>query len=315
MKTEPCPVCLSPAQRVSDEDRKNIFWWNCPRCGEFKISRTACGYVTSLACDSAVRTLVSFAVRQMTLHGEWPTITYSTIENVRQNVSLPKADEQAVNFLAWLGQELNAPEDTVLFDLENVRSIIGTATRDGVSYVLNHLKNEGLIRSGSQGGQAEVGLTFKGWTVLADLHRGPGATRTAFMAMKFNDRTLENVYATCFKPAVRATGFELRNLAENPPAGLIDNRMRVEIRKSRFLIADLTHGSFGAYWEAGFAEGLGKPVIYTCERSTLEAEPTHFDTNHHHTVLWDVETLNAVAEDLKATIRATLPTEAVMEDD
>lgn len=237
-----------------------------------------------------------------------------TINNVRQNVRLPKADEQAINFLTWLGRELQSPEDTVLFELENARSIIGTAARDGVLYVLNHLKNEGLIRSGSQGGQAEVGLTFKGWTALADLRRGPGAARTAFMAMKFNDGTLDDVYASCFKPAVAATGFELRNLAENPPAGLIDNRMRVEIRKSRFLIADLTHGSCGAYWEAGFAEGLDKPVIYTCERSKFEAETTHFDTSHHHTVLWDVKNLNEAAADLKATIRATLPTEAIMED-
>jgi len=33
-------------------------------------------------------------------------------------------------------------------------------------------------------------------------------------------------------------------------------RMRLEIRRSRFAVVDLTHGNRGAYWEAGFAEGL-----------------------------------------------------------
>ena len=33
-----------------------------------------------------------------------------------------------------------------------------------------------------------------------------------------------------------------------------------------FLWPIFTHGDPGAYWEAGFAEGLGKPVIYTCEK-------------------------------------------------
>jgi hypothetical protein len=28
-------------------------------------------------------------------------------------------------------------------------------------------------------------------------------------------------------------------------------------------------GSHGGYWEAGFGEGRGIPVIYTCEKSAL----------------------------------------------
>ena len=76
-------------------------------------------------------------------------------------------------------------------------------------------------------------------------------------------------------------------LVQRAKAGSIDERLRVEIRRSRFLIADLTDRNAGAYWEAGFAEGLGKPVIYTCEKSVFEEEKTHFDTNHMHTVLWD----------------------------
>jgi len=43
--------------------------------------------------------------------------------------------------------------------------------------------------------------------------------------------------------------------------------MRVEIRSAKFLVADLTDENRGAYWEAGFGEGLGKKVYYTCEAS------------------------------------------------
>jgi nucleoside 2-deoxyribosyltransferase len=103
-------------------------------------------------------------------------------------------------------------------------------------------------------------------------------------------------------------------LIDNPKAGLIDNRLRVEILTSRFLIADLTHGNAGAYWEAGYAEGLGKPVIYTCEERIFEGKGTHFDTNHHYTVRWRKDKFKETADDLKATIRATLPAEAKLED-
>ena len=51
-------------------------------------------------------------------------------------------------------------------------------------------------------------------------------------------------------------------------------------------------GNQGAYWEAGYAEGLRKPVIYTCKKSVFETEGTHFDTNHRVHVLWDAENLS-----------------------
>ncbi len=91
--------------------------------------------------------------------------------------------------------------------------------------------------------------------------------------------------------------------------------MRVEIKRARFLIADLTHANNGAYWEAGYAEGLGKTVIYTCEQQVFDdrAQGTHFDTNHHLTVKWNPENPDMAVESLKATIRATFP-EAKQED-
>jgi len=86
--------------------------------------------------------------------------------------------------------------------------------------------------------------------------------------------------------------------------------------RCRFLIADLTHRNPGAYWEAGFAEGLGKPVIYTCRKDIFDdkTKGTHFDTNHHLTVAWEAANLDAAMSKLKDTIRATLPDVAVLTD-
>lgn len=134
------------------------------------------------------------------------------------------------------------------------------------------------------------------------------------MAMQFGNDTIDAMFRECFKPAVAATGFELRRLDDKPTAGVIDNRLRVEIRRSRFLVVDLTNENRGAYWEAGFAEGLGKPVFYTCEAGYFHAKGTHFDTNHLQTVVWKTDERTRAAEELKATIRATLPAEAQLSD-
>jgi len=73
----------------------------------------------------------------------------------------------------------------------------------------------------------------------------------------------------------------------------------------------------GAYWEAGYAEGLGKHVIYTCKKTVFkdEKKKPHFDTNHHLTVLWDSDCPKEAAARVKNTIRATLPGEAKMSDE
>jgi nucleoside 2-deoxyribosyltransferase len=124
--------------------------------------------------------------------------------------------------------------------------------------------------------------------------------------MQYNDEMID-IYKKFFKPAVEETGFDLRILRDVLHAGLIDNQLRVEIRKSRFLLADLSHSNNGSYWEAGFAEGLGRPVIYLCEKiifNNVDSKP-HFDTNHHTTIIWDKQNIPSCLDELKSTIRLT----------
>lgn len=106
---------------------------------------------------------------------------------------------------------------------------------------------------------------------------------------------------------------ELRTVTQR--AGLIDAVIEDEIRRCRFLLADLSDDNADAYWEAGFAEGLGKPVIYICcaTKDGMEKK-THFDADHRHTVRWDLASLDQTAIKLKAVIRNTLLVDAKQTD-
>jgi hypothetical protein len=152
---------------------------------------------------------------------------------------------------------------------------------------------------------------MKGWDRHEEILRRNIESKNAFMAMPFNKPMLDKVYNR-FKVAVKQTGFDLQRIDVQPKAGLIDDHLRVEITKSRFLIAELEGKNGGVYWEAGFAEGLGKPVIYTCKKAFLKR--THFDTNHHLTVPWEEDKIDEALDKLKDTIRATLPAEAKLQD-
>ena len=125
--------------------------------------------------------------------------------------------------------------------------------------------------------------------------------------MQFNEPTLDNFVRDVVKPTIQTTlGYDLVDMRDVSRAGIIDNIMRMQIRGAAFVIFDLTHGNKGAYWEAGYAEGLGKPVVYICERDVFEENGTHFDTNHCTTVVWSADDHNAFSDSLIATLRRSL---------
>ena len=135
---------------------------------------------------------------------------------------------------------------------------IGAFDENGLFYVLQELRDARQVRPSSPGAIRPVVLMFLGGIgirVTEVACRAP----IAFMAMPFNDALLDQVFTECFSPAASRAGFGLRKITDNQPAGLIDDPLRVAIEKSRFLISELTKGNPGAYREAGYAEGLGKP--------------------------------------------------------
>ena len=150
-------------------------------------------------------------------------------------------------------------------------------------------------------------LTLAGWSQfeLAVHARAPGSY--GFIAMKFGDGTLDELVEKVIKPEVRrGTGYEVMLLPEFARAGVIDNLLRERIRDAAFVLVDLTHDNSGAYWEAGYAEGLGKAVIYICEEAKFAEKKTHFDTNHCTTVMWGGSDPQKFPTELVATIRRSL---------
>ena len=316
-----CPVCKTALiTPPSAPDGRDATRFSCPRCGTFVLTRTLIATLPGIlasATDAAAK--LSHALRRAQELNSEVLFSTATIEKVLRR-PLPRPQEQADLLIRWLAQNLQGPGELVDISPRTHAGIVGARSDSGFALILDHLfaidllTGHQLKTSGAQG-KAKATLSFRGWTYYEELVKGSIAYRKAFMAMKFGDPVLEQILSNVFKPAAKLAGFDLFKLDDVPRAGLIDDRLRVEIQSADFLVADLTHDNLGAYWEAGYAEGLGKPVIYTCERTKFEETKTHFDTNHHLTIVWDPTTLDAAASALKATIRATLPHLAKQTDD
>lgn len=311
-----CSICNSTLKRF--EKRGERSFYECPRCGPYSMSFEAqqdLAWDLSRGENNGAR--LSHALYHMTKREQWAFVTTTLLQNILENTELPRPQEQLENLILWVG-EAQPNMGAIIQPEENTIAAVGLVDASSLAFLVSQAIDEGLLKGGAtkiiDGNCAiqSMQLTLTGWRLFEDLRRGKSSSRIAFMAMQFGDEELDQVYKDHFKVGVSATGFDLKRVDEGQPAGLIDDRLRVEIRQCRFLIADLTHENRGAYWEAGFAEGLGKPVIYTCRKDVFEdkAKGTHFDTNHHLTVTWESDKLDDAVERLKATIRATLPDEA-----
>jgi hypothetical protein len=314
-----CPVCKTELSADSRTDSRDVVHFECPRCGRFALSETANEDLPGeLTGDSESRFKVSHALRRAADSNTHESFSIETIRDVLKR-PLPRPKEQADLLIRWLARNSPGPGEPVAIAPKTHAGVIGAKSAAGLAMVVDHLFSEGLIGGyqmsvHDEPGHAQAMLSFRGWEYYEQLAKGGAVYRKAFMAMKFGDSALEKMLTTAFRPAAAAAGFELFKLDDVPKAGLTDDRLRVEIQASDFVVADLSHNNLGAYWEAGYAEGLGKPVIYTCERAKFDATKTHFDTNHHLTITWDADNPSEAENALKATIRATLPHIATQSD-
>ncbi len=322
-----CPVCLTKLNEHSRTGNyADSYAFDCPRCGKFVFTDTAKTTAPwKIGGDASKRILLSHHIRKSQNNIEWPKFNSDTIEKIIQEKRLPSVFEQCDSVLEWIGNHSTYGGESIVINSPplELEAFAGAMNIQAVRFCLQSLVDSELISPlgtinftdmSNKPRTVEVTLTFDGWKRYDELIKGKLSYGKAFMAMKFGDPDLDKIFQNHFKPAVKQTGYDLFKLDEKPEAGLIDIRMRQEIKTSKFIIADLTHDNLGAYWEAGFAEGIGKPVIYTCEESKFNTAKTHFDVNHHLTIKWEKGKEDQAVADLKAAIRYTFP-EAKQQDE
>jgi hypothetical protein len=319
----PCVIC--EMQMVGDprNDPSGGQLYDCRRCGRFILGDRAGAFAEAkLSSNPRLRAITSHIICKMQRGGETPRIDDSLLHKIWAEGELPSPAQQADMLIQLIGEQKPPVGQFEDFTATELAGLIGTgdegktSATGGLSFILDHLQNDGLVdnRTSQRPDALGLRLTFAGWRRLEDIQRSTVESTTAFMAMKFGRALTDNLFLNHLKPTVKQAGFELRRLDERPQPGLIDQRIEVELRTAKFVVAELTYGNRGAYWEAGFAHGLGKPVFYLCDGARSRRTGTHFDTNHHFTILWDASNMAKAGEELKTAIRFALPGDAKLTD-
>ena len=134
-----------------------------------------------------------------------------------------------------------------------------------VDFVCDFLKNSGYV---SHDGSLTFQLTAKAYERIYELKKHNTTNKNVFVSMAFNNGTEETREA--IRKAIIDSRFSPEFIDEIIHNQQIMPEMFRLIRESRLLILEISEPNFGAYYEAGYALGLGKEVIICCHKDVFD---------------------------------------------
>jgi hypothetical protein len=143
-----------------------------------------------------------------------------------------------------------------------------------------------------------ISLTPEGYNRIDILQKDLSHGHIALVAMKFGNETVKLREAV--RRGISNAGYVAIFIDEVQHNDFITPELLKHIQDSKFVVADLTHQNNGAYFEEGYAMGLGKPVIQLCKKGV----DLHFDIAQKNTIIWETE--DEIPSRLTARIKATI---------
>ena len=224
---------------------------------------------------------------------------YYRINQILETLIPRSISERMDRVLENLGAMAKRPGERAKLTTEDHYLCFADSSRQ-MSFFLDALQNDGWIKKIGQNWQ-ELIVTFKGWQRIGELQSAGARGDQAFVAMWF-DSGMQAAWDDGLYAGINAAGYRPLRVDKEEHNEKICDRLIVEIRRSGLVVADVTGHRQGVYFEAGYAMGLGIPVIWTC-RSDDFKEP-HFDTRQYNHILW--ETPEGLAKALEYRIRVTI---------
>ena len=268
-----------------------------PRAGGvYRIEELAKQPVSALnEKDKAKLTTMLLDMRQQ---GEQrPRVTCELIERAKRATPLPAyvRAERLLRYLVAVPEHVGEPFHLLDPPPRNLEVLAWSESTswDEIDYLANYLTTMGWLEKLRN--QPFYQITVSGYERVAEQSINKDLSQ-CFIAMWIDD-SLNSVLEEGIEKAVKACGYTPKRIDKKHHFNKICDEAIAEIRRSRFVVADFTHGDDGArgsvFYEAGFAHALGLPVIFSCRKD----QELHFDTRQYTHILWEAE------EDLYTQLR------------
>jgi hypothetical protein len=288
----PCPVCLQPARITPFEKSDSI---HCPRCQTYSIEILALSRLRAQQASPKQRAVMSGWIAEN-------SPIRLELTDVQRLIALPAPTlvARTERLMRTLVRYTEVPGQSPTLPTPPEPFLIAAACaqdKQELDFYMFHLRERGLVKI------APLLVTVAGVEFVENLERRGRDSDVGFCAMWFNDEVAP-LWTNAIEPAIREAGFEPKRIDTVEHNNRIDEEILAWIRRSRFLVADLTRHRQGVYFEAGFAMGLGLPVVWLVRED--DAGATHFDNRQYNRIGWTKDTLGEAKRRLLNRIVATI---------
>jgi nucleoside 2-deoxyribosyltransferase len=275
---------------------KDVGFVKCERCGPYHISGNLSRSIGHVQIKDFH--IYSGAIRELNERLSEPPLV-DDLDRLLSQVKVPKDPIEMMDRIVLSLKTKAQRADTVIPIIRDDYPIGYSHDFDEFQFLLVQMHDLGYVHYYSG---TEVRIKTGGWRRLTELEKELPQRNQAFVAMSFHE-SLDPLWKNSIEPALSETNYDPFRVDRREHNEKIDDYIVAEIRRSGLLVADFTGQRNGVYFEAGFALGLGIPVIWCCKES--EKEQLHFDTRQYNHILWKTP------EDLKTQlinrINATAP--------
>ncbi|HDX0809994.1 TPA: hypothetical protein RNS68_000985 [Stenotrophomonas maltophilia] len=274
----PCPICETEgAIHTPNGGATNV---NCPACRLFRVSGTAEAIIKNWSSDK--KGWLSGRARRHWASTHRHYVIDSTLLDEIDGPELNTVPSKQNALLVDIAADSKHPGAGVMRGLNDIHAIDASNITE-LRYHIRSLTEWGLL----SGANMTYTITPAGWEYLERLRFPVGGNRSDFfVAMSFSP-ALRDAYENGIKPGAEAAGYNARRVDSVDHNDKIDDRIIAGIRGSYGVIVDVTTQNAGAYFEAGFALGLGRPVVWTVRQDDLPK--LHFDTRQFRHIVWTDE--------------------------
>ena len=347
-----CHFCNS---KVSNSEGQEIEptdnYYDCLRCGPVRLTREAADDFKGERFSEIQKKILSIVIRnEYERRNKKPPEAPATLDDLHRYIReyrplsfLEKLDYCLLNFekaTEFIGYTVSVYSEydypyyhcvdpiefrhilTFLLNKRFISPIEGYDRDNYTQYDVDHIRN--------------FFIDQKGYERLRELQGTD--SNVGFVAMWFNPEML-TVYEQAIQPAIEyieegATEPRFRAIRVDNVEHVndINDEIIAQIRRSRFMVCDLTGYRGGVYFEAGFAYGLGMPVFYTCRKDwcdedklmddagkiveflkdsngrsvQVRKEGVHFDLAHRNRIEWEIDKLDEFKVKLENRIKAVI---------
>jgi len=312
MTSDKCPICDTPTNPIVNPNAELELYF-CPQCGTYQY------FPNNSGVNSGNRHLIAGYLFETRKDAELQRIDMRQIraekvKNLLSSSVIPKTSMQHLDkILLHIYKQENGFSSHLLG--ADMPPAIGYAkSQYELQLMINSLQGMGYLRHVGHNNDLDYYLTIYGLQYTESLLASNTNSTTAFIAMRFTNK-MRGVRDEAIKPAALACGFDAFTVDEEEYLGDVTDRIITGIKTCRFMIADFTDNNLGVYYEAGYAKGLGIPVIKTCKKDWFDDKKIdkitkkkknqlHFDVEHDNLILW--ESQEDLARKLEARIRSII---------